>query len=101
LQAGPAEERHLVCLDDLLQAAQDQDAQAWRDALADLENRWFAPLKTALAKGRLSQLEVVAGTSYGDLTWQASPRQIKGGLFSFLAGKPEALQQLARRLAAA
>jgi len=44
---------------------------------------------------------VVAGTSYGDLTWQASPRQIKGGLFSFLAGKPEALQQLARRLAAA
>ena len=94
-----------MCLDDLLQAAQDQDAQAWRDALADLENRWFAPLKTALAKGRLSQLEVVAGTSYGDLTWQASPRQIKGGLFSsffsFLAGKPEALQQLARRLAAA
>lgn len=101
LQAGPAEERHLVCLDDLLQAAQDQDAQAWREALAGLESRWFAPLRTALDKGRLSRLEVVAGTSYGDLTWQANPRRIRGGLFSFLAGKPEALQQLARRLAAA
>ena len=47
-----------MCLDDLLQAAQDQNAQAWRDALADLENRWFAPLKTALAKGRLMESSV-------------------------------------------
>ncbi|HET7776518.1 MAG TPA: hypothetical protein VFK74_09135 [Azospira sp.] len=101
LQAGRAGERHLVCLNDLLQPAQDQDAAAWRRALADLESGWFAPLKTALAKGRLDALQFVAGTSYGDLTWQLTPAGLKGGIFAFLAAKPESLQQLARRLAAA
>lgn len=101
LQAAPQGERHLACLSGLQQAAQDQDAQAWQAALAHLETDWFAPLKQALARGNLSELQIVAATSYGDLTWTLTPADLKRGLLGFFAPKPEPLQALARRLAQA
>jgi len=101
LQDTPKGERHLACLSGLQQAAQDQDAPAWQAALTRMETDWFAPLKQALARGTLSELQIVAATSYGDLTWTLTPANLKRGLLGFFAPKPEPVQTLARRLAQA
>ena len=72
LDGAKPDSRHAVVLEDLLAPAQYQKRDAYRDALADLDTRWFAPLHTALRGGRLKQLRIEASTAYGLLTWECS-----------------------------
>jgi hypothetical protein len=53
-------ESHLIVLDDLASAVAYQDVDAWRTRLAELDTRWFAPLLSAVRKGRITQLSVAA-----------------------------------------
>lgn len=62
--------RHAAVLEDLLAPAQYQKRDAYRDALAELESRWFAPVHAALRSGRLKQLRIEAPTAYGLLNWE-------------------------------
>lgn len=98
LQAMASGKRHLAAISSLALPAQDQDAQAWQAALTTLEAEWFAPARAALAKGALTELEILASTSYGDLSWSVTRRDL-GGLFAFLKPKPDPLQAQARHLA--
>jgi hypothetical protein len=51
--------RHLVVLDQLLLPARHGDIARWRAQLAELEERWFAPLLGALRKRRVAGLSLV------------------------------------------
>ncbi|HEX2829497.1 MAG TPA: hypothetical protein VHP37_24345 [Burkholderiales bacterium] len=51
---------HLAVLDRLGSAVTYQDAGAWRDRIQALESEWFAPLLTALKRGRIDELDIVA-----------------------------------------
>lgn len=62
---------HLIVLEDLLGPVQYQDGDAYRAALLALEDRWFAPLRKALAAGRLKRLRLEASTAYGALAWES------------------------------
>lgn len=53
-------ESHLLVLDTLRAPAVYDDAHAWRTRIAELEERWFAPLLAALRNGRLTRLTLVA-----------------------------------------
>jgi hypothetical protein len=48
----------LIVLEDLVQPFQDGDFEDWQATLEGLEARWFAPLRAALGKGRLSALQI-------------------------------------------
>jgi len=48
----------LIVLEDLVQPLQDGDFEDWHATLEGLEARWFAPLRAALGKGRLSVLQI-------------------------------------------
>lgn len=50
----------VVVIDDLAGPARRLDALAWREALAGLETRWFAPLLEALRGGRCHGLHLAA-----------------------------------------
>ena len=52
--------RGLTFLDTLSEAAQRLDALAWREGLAQLEARWFAPLLAALKARRVPGLRLSA-----------------------------------------
>ncbi|MBI4740778.1 MAG: hypothetical protein HY777_04290 [Betaproteobacteria bacterium] len=62
---------HLVLLENLLGPVQYQNGDDYRRALQTLEKRWFAPLRRALASGRLKQLRLEASTAYGALCWES------------------------------
>ena len=53
----------LIVLDDLLQPLQDGDFDDWQATLEGLEARWFAPLRTALAQGRVRELTLDTGAA--------------------------------------
>lgn len=86
--------RHAVVLEDLLAPVQYQKREAYRDALAGLETRWFAPLHTALRSGRLKQLRIEASTAYGLLTWECQ----RADLWAFWK-RPVPLATTAKELA--
>ena len=65
----------LVVLEDLLAPVLYQDGEAYRDALAGLETRWFAPLRAALRGGRIDALSIVASTAYAALAWHTTRRR--------------------------
>lgn len=67
--AAPDSE-HLVVLDDLLAPVQYENGDDYRVALADLEQRWFVPLRAALMTGKISSLRIEAPTTYAVLTWE-------------------------------
>jgi hypothetical protein len=69
-----AQASHLVVLDDLLGPAQYENGEAYRAGITGLECRWFAPLRTALAKGRIRQLCIEAPTAYATLAWESRRR---------------------------
>lgn len=46
--------------DRLVAPTRDQDALRWRDALADLESQWLAPLLDALNGGALQRCDLIA-----------------------------------------
>jgi hypothetical protein len=52
-----------VLLDRVLGAAQYRDVWGWREAVAELEQDWFAPLLQALRSGRIRHLTLL---SHGD-----------------------------------
>ena len=56
-------ENALIVLDDLLQPLQDGDFDDWQATLEGLEARWFAPLRTALAQGRVRELTLDTGAA--------------------------------------
>ncbi|NDV12391.1 hypothetical protein [Crenobacter caeni] len=65
----------LVWLDRLLAPARYRDAWGYREALAELERGWFAPLLAALKAGRITELEIVCdGESGFSLTVCAADR---------------------------
>jgi hypothetical protein len=71
--AGAAPEgRHVAVVDALRAPVHYQDGDTYRAALLELEARWFAPLRRALASGRLAALRIDASTAYGALTWETS-----------------------------
>jgi hypothetical protein len=65
LRDSTASQPGLVVVDSLRGAACN-DAQAWRGALAELEERWFAPLLAGLKRGALHALSLHAlGADHG------------------------------------
>jgi hypothetical protein len=85
---------HLVVLDELLGPAQYENGEAYRAGITGLESRWFAPLRTALATGRIEQLRIEASTAYATLAWESRRRdQWK------LWRRPQPLAVLAKELA--
>jgi hypothetical protein len=67
-----ADTHHLVVLEDLLAPVQYENGKAYATALNGLERRWFAPLRSALAAGKIAQLRVEASTAYAALAWQST-----------------------------
>lgn len=50
---------HLVVLDGLDRSAAYQDMDTWRERVAAIEAHWFAPLVSALQRGRIAGIAVV------------------------------------------
>lgn len=69
-----AETSHLIVLDDAASAVRYEDGGTYHSALGELEGRWFAPLRAALASGKLSRLRIEASTAYAVLDWESSRR---------------------------
>lgn len=65
---------HCVVVEDLLAPVLYQNGAAYRSALAGLEARWFAPLRSALRRGAISALRVEATSAYATLAWASSRR---------------------------
>lgn len=53
---------HLVVLDSLRFAAQYGDRERWMENMEKLEERWFAPLLSALQRGELEELTISSGS---------------------------------------
>jgi len=85
---------HLLLLETLQSPANDDDGDAWRAALIDLERRWFAPLQKALARGAVERLCLEAPTAYATVTWDAR----RGDQWK-LWRRPSSLAETARSLA--
>jgi hypothetical protein len=62
--------------------------------LAELDRRWFAPLQKALAAGRVEEIELLAATAYGVLSWRSG----RAGQWQFWR-QPRSLQAIAVDLA--
>lgn len=88
------ETEHLVVLEALLGSVQYENAEAYRQAMSALENQWFAPLRAALATGRLKTLRLVAPTAYATLTWESR----RSAQWKFWR-RPQTLAALAKKLA--
>ena len=89
-----AQTSHLVVLDDLLGPVQYENGEAYRAGITGLESRWFAPLRTALATGRIRQLRLEASTAYAALAWESQRRD-----HWKLWRRPQPLDFLAKQLA--
>ena len=63
---------HLALLDALHVAVQYENGDDYRAALAQVDARWIAPLRAALAAGRIDRLRIEAPTAYATLTWQST-----------------------------
>ncbi|WP_374680949.1 hypothetical protein [Accumulibacter sp.] len=71
LAQAPAGSRQLLVIDALQRPVQYEDADAYRNELARLDARWFAPLQKALAGGRIKRLRLEASTAYATLAWES------------------------------
>ncbi|MFZ4536614.1 hypothetical protein [Propionivibrio sp.] len=71
LEHAAPETSHLIVLEDLLGAVQYENGDAYRTTLTSLESRWFAPLRSALATGKIRQLRLEASTAYAALAWES------------------------------
>ncbi|MDN0073491.1 hypothetical protein QU481_01075 [Crenobacter sp. SG2303] len=79
LQAAAGKADSVLLRDDsLLGPAQYRDAWGWREGLGQLEERWFAPLLTALKARRLTELTLVC---HGDAGFTLTVRS--GDLWKF------------------
>ena len=64
-------DRQFVVLDQMLPPVLYEDGEAWRQAAAELDRQWFAPLRGSLGR-RVKRLTLIAPTIYGCLEWQFS-----------------------------
>ncbi len=96
LAHAAADTHHLIVLEDLLAPVQYEDGKAYAEALNGLEQRWFAPLASALAAGKIAQLRIEASTAYATLAWQST----RGDQWK-LWRRPQSLAALAHALAQA
>ncbi len=94
LEHAAQDTSHLIVLEDLLGPVQYENGTDYRKALSALEERWFAPLRTALASGAIRQLRIEASTAYAALAWKS--RRIDQWK---LWRRPQALVEVARNLA--
>ena len=94
LDAVAPETHQLVVLDTLQSAVTYENGEAYRDALADLDRCWFAPLRAALQRGRVTRLRIEAPTVYATLAWDAT----RAGQWRIWRGA-QAIAALARALA--
>jgi hypothetical protein len=92
-EAGPGK-RQLLILDTLLGPVQYENSADYRQAMMALEQRWFAPLKQALAAGRITRLRIDAPTAYATLSWECR----RSDLWKFWR-RPRPLAHLAQQLA--
>ncbi|MGQ0526160.1 MAG: phosphoglycerate mutase [Betaproteobacteria bacterium] len=79
LDAGHDAERGpsaLVVLNSLTAPARRGDVNGWRNALAELETRWIAPLLAALKKGRFQELVLVAPGNSGCARFELTRSQL-------------------------
>lgn len=67
--------KHLVVLDQLRAPSHNGDPFAWREQLAALDKDWFAPLKRALAKGKL-QLSLHLPGASGTISFTLNRRSL-------------------------
>ncbi len=91
--AAPAT-RHLIVLENLLGPAQYENGEAYRQAIATLENDWFAPLQKALSSGQLGELHLEATSAYAALSWESR----RADQWKFWR-RPQSLGALAKTLA--
>ena len=94
LDAAAPDTHQLVVLDALQAAVAYENGEAYRDALADLDARWFAPLRAALLRGRVTRLRIEAPTVYATLAWDAT----RAGQWRIWR-RTQAIAALARELA--
>lgn len=76
LPRGNADLRYLAVLDALSPCVHYERAGEWRRRLEEIDARWLAPALKALAAGHLSQLDIVAPTSYAKLHWSIRRRDL-------------------------
>lgn len=72
LKKATANGHHLIVLEDLQEAVHYEKTEAFSAAVNALEQHWFAPLRAALAQGKITQLRIETTTAYGTLRWQSS-----------------------------
>ncbi len=94
LDAAAPDTHQLVVLDALQSAVAYENGDAYRDLLADLDARWFAPLRAALRRGRVARLRIEAPTVYATLAWDTT----RAGQWRIWRGA-QAIGALARTLA--
>ena len=94
LEHAAPESEHLLVIEDLLAPVQYENGDDYRSALADLERRWFAPLRAALIGGKIEQLTIEAPTAYALLRWESR----RSDQWKFWR-RPQSLQALAKELA--
>ena len=71
LEHAAPDTHHLVVLDNLLGPVHYEDGDAYAAALNTLETHWFAPLRKALARGKVTRLRLEASTAYALLAWDS------------------------------
>jgi hypothetical protein len=79
LQSAPQDGRQLVILDALRVPALLQDAERYHERLAELEKNWFAPLVSALRRGRIGMLTLQVPDAAEAVSFEA----IRGDLRRF------------------
>ena len=94
LEHAAPDSEHLVVIEDLLAPVQYENGDGYRTALADLEQRWFVPLRSALRAGKIGALRIEAPTAYAVLSWQS--RRVDQWKFW---RQPSTLAALARQFA--
>lgn len=82
------EGNHLVVLDTLQQAGLRDDIASWRDALAQLERDWFAPLLQAMKSGQVQGIHL----HFAELHRVASFQVQRDDLWKFWR-RPKSLEQ--------
>ncbi|MEO8409214.1 MAG: hypothetical protein ABI478_01475 [Propionivibrio sp.] len=71
LEHAVPESGHLIVVEDLLAPVQYENGADYRTTIADLERRWFDPLRAALLAGKIRQLRIEAPTAYAVLSWES------------------------------
>jgi hypothetical protein len=80
--------RHLIVWDALQAPIWYGDYDTWRARLAELDARWLGPLRDALTRGRIRELDLYAPCASVTWHWQLTP----GARWSFWR-RPRALKQ--------